>query len=53
MQAQIACSQRTAAMMTFLRCRSVLGEQLGIDPSPEASALYNGLLEGERAAARP
>lgn len=50
MQAQIACSQRTAAMMTFLRCRSVLDEQLGIDPSPEASALYSGLLEGEGAA---
>ena len=53
MQAQIASSQRTAAMMTFLRCRSVLDEQLGIDPSPEASALYAGLLEGEKSAARP
>ena len=44
MRAQIAYDQRTAAMMTYLNCRRVLGEDLGIDPSPEMQALYEGLL---------
>lgn len=45
MRAQIAHGQRTAAMMTYLTCRRVLAEELGIDPSPETTALYESLLE--------
>ena len=44
MRAQIAHDQRTAAMMTYLSCRRVLSEELGIDPSPETTALYESLL---------
>lgn len=44
MRAQIAYDQRTAAMMTYLECRRALGEELGIDPSPETNALYEKLL---------
>ena len=47
MRAQIACNQRTAAMATFLRCRSVLADELGVDPAPEASRLYESLLDWE------
>lgn len=46
MRAQIANNQRTAAMMTYLELRKVLNEELGIDPSPEATELYESLLEG-------
>ncbi len=45
MRAQIAADQRTAAMMTFLKCQRVLADELGIDPSPEAMALYRSLLD--------
>lgn len=45
MRSQIAHGQRTAAMMTFHSCRRVLAEELGIDPSPETVALYEGLLD--------
>jgi DNA-binding SARP family transcriptional activator len=45
MRAQIAYGQRTAAMMTYHVCRRVLAEELGIDPSPETTALYESLLE--------
>ena len=44
MRAQIAAEQRTAAIMTFLECQRVLGEELGVDPSPETMALYQSLL---------
>ena len=47
MRAQIAGNQRTAAMMTYLNCRRALSDCLGIDPSPETTALYEGLLGGE------
>lgn len=47
MRAQIAGNQRTAAMMTYLNCRRALSEQLGIDPAPETTALYEGLLDGD------
>ena len=45
MRAQIAGDQRTAAMMTYLRCRRVLSDRLGIDPSPETTMLYESLLD--------
>ncbi len=44
MKAQIAVNQRTAAMMTYLHCRKALSENLGIDPSPETTSLYEDLL---------
>ncbi len=44
MRAQIAFDQRTAAMMTYLNCRRILSDELGIDPSPEMIALYDSLL---------
>ena len=47
MRAQIAGNQRTAAMMTYLSCRKALSTHLGIDPSPETTALYESLLEGD------
>lgn len=45
MRAQIAANQRTAAMMTYIKCQQVLSEELGIDPSSGATSLYNGLLD--------
>ena len=45
MQAQIANSQRTAAMMTYHKCRRALADYLGMDPSPETTALYESLLD--------
>ncbi len=45
MRAQIAASQRTAAMMTYHKCRRVLADKLGVDPSPETVALYETLLD--------
>ncbi len=45
MRAQIAHGQRTAAMMTYLNCRRMLNDELGIDPSPETQSLYDGLLD--------
>lgn len=49
MRSQIAFSQRTSAIMTYLRCQKILTEQLGIDPSSETSLLYQELLSGENA----
>ena len=46
MRAQVEGGQRTAAMATYLKCRSVLAEELGVDPSPALMALYEDLLEG-------
>lgn len=46
MRAQVASNQRTAAMMTYLTCRRALSDQLGIDPSPETTTLYESLLDG-------
>ena len=45
MRAQDAAGQRTAAMMTYHKCRRVLAEKLGVDPSPETTALYETLLD--------
>ena len=47
MKAQVASAQRTAAMMTYLECRRVLREELGVDPSPEVTRLYEQLLEAD------
>ncbi len=44
MRAQIAHGQRTAAMMTYFTCKRILSDELGIDPSPEMTELYESLL---------
>ena len=45
MRAQVANNQRTAAMMTYLNCRKTLIDELGVDPSPETTALYEKLIK--------
>ena len=47
MRAQIAAEQRTAAIMTYHKCRKILAEELGVDPSPEVQALYQSLIDAE------
>lgn len=44
MQAQAAMGQRTGAMASFMECRRMLNEDLGIDPSSRLSSLYESLL---------
>lgn len=46
-KAQAAAGQRSSAMATFFQCRSYLSENLGIDPSPQTTALYQRLLIDE------
>jgi DNA-binding SARP family transcriptional activator len=41
---QMAAGQRSAAIETYLSCRSRLVEDLGIDPSRETTALYEQVL---------
>lgn len=41
------------AAQQFERCRSVLEEELGSEPSPETVALYRRILEQRRATVRP
>jgi DNA-binding SARP family transcriptional activator len=41
---QIAAGQRSAAIETYLSCRTRLVEDLGIDPSRETTALYEQVL---------
>lgn len=47
MEAQIAAGQRAAALETYFACRRYLADELGIDPSLETMALYNGIIEAE------
>ena len=42
---QIATGQRSAAVMTYLECRSRLSEDLGLDPSEETQGLYQTVLD--------
>ncbi len=44
---QIAAGQRSAAIETYLQCRSKLSEDLGLDPSVETRALYDQILAME------
>lgn len=41
---QIAAGQRSAAIETFIVCKTQIAEQLGLDPSPETAALYQEIL---------
>lgn len=47
MEAQIASSQRGAALDTYFECRRFLSEQLGIDPSKRVVELYRSIIETE------
>lgn len=47
MEAQIASSQRGAALDTYFECRRYLSEQLGIDPSKRVVDLYRSIIETE------
>ena len=41
---QIAAGQRSAAIDTYLSCRTRLVDELGIDPSGETTRLYQSVL---------
>jgi hypothetical protein len=42
--------QRSTALAQYESCRSVLREELGVEPEPETVALYQRILKGEIAA---
>ena len=44
MRAQAAAGNRAAALMTYMRCRAVLGDELGVEPSPETERTYLHIL---------
>lgn len=44
MRAQAAMGQRTSAMASFMECRKMLNDDLGIDPSARLASLYERLL---------
>jgi WD40 repeat protein/DNA-binding SARP family transcriptional activator len=47
--------QRTAALVQYAQCRKVLADELGVEPDPETTALYEAIRTGKLAspAARP
>ncbi len=47
MRALVAAGRDSEALLTFERTREALADALGIDPSPELSALHLALLRGE------
>lgn len=47
MEAQIASTQRGAALDTYFECRRCLSERLGIDPSKKVVDLYRSVIEIE------
>jgi DNA-binding SARP family transcriptional activator len=51
MQAHVAAGNRAEALRAYERCRRLLAEELGVDPSPETEAAYLELLGQEPAAA--
>ncbi|QHF25665.1 hypothetical protein GTU73_17805 [Rathayibacter sp. VKM Ac-2804] len=50
MQAQVDSGNRGEALLSYARLRTMLGDELGIDPSPESEELYYGLLSADDAA---
>jgi transcriptional activator len=44
MCAQAAAGNRAAALMTFMRCRAVLGEELGVHPCADTERTYLQIL---------
>ena len=47
MRALAAAGRDTEALLAYERTREILADQLGVDPSPELSALHVALLRGE------
>ncbi|HVV08436.1 BTAD domain-containing putative transcriptional regulator [Amycolatopsis sp.] len=47
MRALVATGRDTEAMLVYQRTREALADSLGVDPSPELSALHVALLRGE------
>ncbi|MCP3798422.1 winged helix-turn-helix domain-containing protein [Allokutzneria sp. A3M-2-11 16] len=47
MRALAAAGRNTDALLTYQRTRETLADTLGVDPSPELSALHVALLRGE------
>lgn len=48
MRALVAAGRSTEALLLYQRTREALSDALGVDPSPELSALHVALLRGER-----
>jgi DNA-binding SARP family transcriptional activator len=44
MSAHVAAGDRAAALVAYERCRALLAEELGTDPSPETQALHQEIL---------
>jgi DNA-binding SARP family transcriptional activator/pimeloyl-ACP methyl ester carboxylesterase len=44
MRAQAAAGNRAAALLTYMRCRSVLGDELGVEPSAQTERTYLQIL---------
>jgi DNA-binding SARP family transcriptional activator len=53
MQAHAAAGNRAEALRAYERCRRLLAEELGVDPSPETEAAYLELLGQEPAPPSP
>ncbi|MFI6449391.1 AfsR/SARP family transcriptional regulator [Kitasatospora sp. NPDC050543] len=53
MLALYRCGQQAAALAGYDRTRRHLAEELGIDPGPELSRLYQGILRSDPALAAP
>ncbi|WP_327115849.1 winged helix-turn-helix domain-containing protein [Nocardia sp. NBC_01730] len=47
MRAHVATGRDTEALLVYERTRETLADELGVDPSPELSALHVALLRGE------
>lgn len=47
MRALVAAGRDSEALLTYQRTREALADALGVDPSPELSALHVALLKGE------
>ena len=47
MRALVAAGRETEALLVYQRTREALADALGVDPSPELSALHVALLRGE------
>ncbi len=45
--------QRTAALAQYARCRTILADELGVDPDAETLALYQAIRSGKLGAAPP
>jgi DNA-binding SARP family transcriptional activator len=45
MQAHAAAGNRAEALRVYQRCRELLAEELGVDPSQETETVYVGMLQ--------